>query len=129
MSKQTTTVEKTQNKISEKALSNLSDLDLTLTTSSAYFKPEPEKTYVIYINPEDKVDMVKNPKFADKDGNVPTRFEFRIKHVNNDAHQLWTISKTLCKQIVTELGKGYTVLEIKRHGNDRSTTYDVKGVQ
>ena len=28
--------------------------------------------------------MVKNPKFADKDGNVPTRFEFRIKHINNE---------------------------------------------
>lgn len=116
-------------KISDKALTNLSDLDLTLTTTSAYFKPESDKTYVIYINPEDKVDMVKNPKFADKDGNVPTRFEFHIKHINNDAHQIWTISKTLCKQIVTELGKGYTVLEIKRHGADRSTTYDVKGVQ
>jgi hypothetical protein len=120
---------KKEQKLSDKAQSNLSDLDLTLTTTSAYFKPESEKTYVIYINPEDKVDMVKNPKFADKDGNVPTRFEFRIKHINNEATQLWTISKTLCKQIVTELGKGYTVLEIKRHGSDRSTTYDVKGVQ
>jgi hypothetical protein len=120
---------KKEQKLSDKAQSNLSDLDLTLTTTSAYFKPESEKTYVIYINPEDKVDMVKNPKFADKDGNVPTRFEFHIKHINNDAHQLWTISKTLCKQIVTELGKGYTVLEIKRYGSDRSTTYDVKGLQ
>jgi hypothetical protein len=128
MSKQTT-VEKTQKMISDNALNNLSELDLTLTTTSAYFKPEPEKTYVIYINPEDKVNMVKNPKFADKDGNVPTRFEFHIKHINNDADQLWTVSKTLCKQIVTELGKGYTVLEIKRHGADRGTTYDVKGVQ
>jgi hypothetical protein len=120
---------KQEQKLSDKAQSNLSELDLTLTTTSAYFKPESEKTYVIYINPEDKVDMVKNPKFADKDGNVPTRFEFHIKHINNDAHQLWTISKTLCKQIVTELGKGYTVLEIKRDGSDRSTTYDVKGLQ
>jgi hypothetical protein len=94
MSKQTT-VEKTQKMISDNALNNLSELDLTLTTTSAYFKPEPEKTYVIYINPEDKVNMVKNPKFADKDGNVPTRFEFHIKHINNDADQLWTVSKTL----------------------------------
>ena len=25
-----------------------------------------------------KVEIVKNPKFADKDGNIPTRFEFKI---------------------------------------------------
>ena len=116
-------------KISDKALEQPQRTRPNLNDNVPYFKPEAEKTYVIKINPEDKVDMVKNPKFADKDGNVPTRFEFRIKHINNDAHQLWTISKTLCKQIVTELGKGYTVLEIKRHGSDRSTTYDVKGVQ
>jgi hypothetical protein len=48
---------KKEQKLSDKAQSNLSDLDLTLTTTSAYFKPESEKTYVIYINPEDKVDM------------------------------------------------------------------------
>ena len=121
--------QKTQSQISEKAQSNLSNLDLTLTTTSAYFKPEDGKTYVIRINPEDKVEMVKNPKFADKDGYVPTRFEFKIKHVNNDAEQLFTTSKTLCKQIATELGKGFTILEITRHGTDRSTTWTVKGVQ
>lgn len=73
--------------------------------------------------------MVKNPKFADKDGNIPTRFEFEIKHINNDTEQLFTVSKTVCKQIATELGKGFTVLKVVRHGSDRSTVYDVTGIQ
>src|SRR5215204_1035883 len=121
--------QKTQNQISEKAQSNLSNLDLTLTTTSAYFKPEPEKTYVIKVNPEDKVEMVKNPKFADKDGYIPTRFEFKITHPNNGAEQLWTVNKTVCKQIKDELDKGFTILEVTRHGTDRNTTYNVKGLQ
>ena len=129
--------QKTANKIEQKEeqkskLSdtdkNLSELDLTLVTTSAYFKPEDGKTYVIQINPEDKVEMIKNPKFADKDGYIPTRFEFHIKHIDNNAEQLWTVSKTVCKQIATELGKGFTVLQITRHGTDRSTIYDIKGV-
>ena len=78
--------QKQEQKLSEKALSNLNDLDLTLVTTSAYFKPEDGKTYVIQINPEDKVEMIKNPKFADKDGYVPTRFEFHIKHIDNNAN-------------------------------------------
>lgn len=114
--------------LSETAYKNLSQLDLTLVTTSAYFKPEDGKTYMIYINPEDKVEMIKNPKFADKDGYIPTRFEFHIKHIDNNANQLWTVSKTVCKQIATELGKGCTVLQITRHGTDRSTIYDIKGV-
>jgi hypothetical protein len=120
--------ENKEQKLSDKALSNLSELDLTLVTSNAYFKPEDGKTYMIYINPEDKVEMIKNPKFASPDGYVPTRFEFHIKHINNNAEQLFTVSKTVCKQIATELGKGYTTLQITRHGTDRSTIYDIKGV-
>jgi hypothetical protein len=127
-----TTVNKSEQdkeqKLSDKAASNLSELDLTLVTTSNYFKPEDAKTYMIYINPEDKVEMVKNPKFASPDGYVPTRFEFHIKHIDNNAQQLWTVSKTACKQIVTELGRGFTVLQITRHGSDRSTIYDIKGV-
>jgi hypothetical protein len=129
-----TTVEETQKqkqetKLSEQARHNLSELDLEIVTSSAYFKPEPEKTYVIRINPEDKIEMVKNPKFADKDGYIPTRFEFKVTHPNNEKEQTWTVSKTLCKQIADELNNGYTFLEITRHGSDRSTTWTVKGVQ
>jgi hypothetical protein len=49
--------QKEQQKTKRKALHNLSELDLTLVTTSAYFKPEPEKKYVIKINPEDKVEI------------------------------------------------------------------------
>ena len=133
MSKQETAKQNEEQKSKDKALSeaaakNLSELDLTLVTTSAYFKPEDGKTYVIKINPEDKVEMIRNPKFADKDGYIPTRFEFHIMHIDINAKQLWTVSKTVCKQIVTELGRGFTVLQITRHGNDRSTIYDIKGV-
>ena len=134
MFNKTKSVEKTQNReqeqlqITDSAKNNLNELDLILTTSSAYFKPEPERTYLIKINPEEKVEIVRNPKFADKDVNIPTRFEFKIKHVNN-TEQIFTVSKTLCKQMATELERGYTVLELIRHGADRGTTYDIRGVQ
>jgi hypothetical protein len=114
-----------QQKLSERARNNLSELDLELVTSSAYFKPEPEKTYVR----QDMISMVKNPKFADKDGYIPTRFEFKIQHPNNGVEQTFTVSKTLCKQLKDELDNGYQFLEITRHGIDRSTTWTVKGVQ
>jgi hypothetical protein len=120
---------KQEQKLSDKAQSNLSELALTLVTASQWFKPEPEKTYIIRINPEDKVNMVKNQKFADKDGYVPTRFEFKILHPDNNVEQTFTVSKTLCKQLVDELEKGFTFLQITRHGSDRSTTWTVKGVQ
>lgn len=121
MSNQETMVDSTtqqtreETKLSERAKNNLSELDLEIVTSSNYFKPEPEKTYVVRINPEDKVGMVKNPKFADKDGYIPTRFEFKVTHPNNGVVQTWTVSKTLCKQIADELNSGYTFLEITRH--------------
>jgi hypothetical protein len=115
-----------QQKLSERARNNLSELDLEIVTSSQFFKPEPEKTYVIRIDPEDKVSMVRNPKFADKDGYIPTRFEFKIQHPNNEVEQTFTVSKTLCKQLKDELDKGYQFLEITRHGSDRSTTWTVK---
>src|SRR5215204_3260934 len=122
-------IQQEQQKLSEKARQNLSELDLELVTTSAYFKPEPEKNYVIRTDPENKVAMVKNPKFADKDGYIPTRFEFKITHPNNGAEQLWTVNKTVCKQIKDELDKGFTILEVTRHGTDRNTTYNVKGLQ
>jgi hypothetical protein len=115
--------------LSERAQNNLSNLGLTLTTTSPYFRPEDGRTYVIKINPEDQVEMIKNPKFADKDGYIPTRFEFSIMHIDNGAQQKWTVSKTLCKQIADQLGSGYTVLEVTRHGADRSTVYNVRGIQ
>jgi hypothetical protein len=120
--------------LSAKAKSNLSQLDLELATSSHFFKPEPQKTYVIRINPEDKVEKVENTRFAYQDPNtgqtkVPVRYEFKIMHVDNGAEQLWTVSKTVCMQIAAALGKGFTVLEVTRNGTGKSTTYTIEGVQ
>jgi hypothetical protein len=81
----------------EKKQINISDLDLALTTSSAFFKPEDGKTYVLRIDPTDPVEMIKNPRFADKNGYIPTRFEFMITHANNGAQQKWTVSKTVAR--------------------------------
>lgn len=92
--------------LSQKAQSNLEDLELELVSSSAYFKPEPEKRYMIKTDPENTIEKVENPKFADANGKIIPRFEFKITHVNNNADQLRTVSKTVCKQILTELDKG-----------------------
>jgi hypothetical protein len=104
-------------------------ITLSLTTSGNFFKPVDGKTYVIRINPEDPVEMIKNERFADKNGYILTRFEFSITHIENGAQQKWAVSKTVCKQITDILGMGYTVMEVTRHGTDRSTVYSIKGVQ
>jgi hypothetical protein len=55
---------------------------------------------------------------------------FVIKHVNNGVEQKWTVlSKTLVRQLMTEIRKGFKVMEIQRVGEDRSTTYTVEGIQ
>jgi|SRR5215211_2793049 len=123
-----------QSELSEKAKSNLSQLDLELATSSAYFKPEPQKTYVIRINPEDRVEKVESTRFAYQDPKtgqtkVPIRYEFKIIHVNNGAEQLWTVSKTVCMQIASVLGSGKTVMSVVRNGTGKTTTYTIEGAQ
>jgi hypothetical protein len=34
------------------------------------------------------------------------RYEFVITHVNNQREQIWTVSKTVCLQMLEELKKG-----------------------
>src|SRR5215207_7634509 len=118
--------QKSENQLTEKARSNLSQLDLELATSTAWFKPESGKKYLIKINPEDRVEKVESPRFAYQDPKtgetkVPVRYEFHIVHVNNNAEQLWTVSKTVCMQIAAVLGTGKTVLRIQRNGSGKST--------
>jgi hypothetical protein len=120
--------------LSDKAKSNLSELDLELVTSSAYFKPIPEKTYLIHIDPEDHVERIENPRFATKDPKTgemktPIRYEFKISHPNNGAQQLWTVSKSVALQLSGHLGAGETLLAVKRHGTDRSTTYTIEAAE
>jgi hypothetical protein len=94
-----------------------------------YFKPKPEKTYTIKMDPQnDKIVPVENERFKDAYGNPIRRYECRITHLNKAGEQKWTVSKTVCLQIIEQLKKGFTLLKVTRHGSDRSTTYTIEGV-
>jgi hypothetical protein len=91
---------------------------------------------VIYIridldnpDPKHKIKPVENERFKDAQGRPLKRYEFVIAHVNNQKEQIWTVSKTVCLQILGELRKGFKVLKVIRTGADRSTTYSITGMQ
>jgi hypothetical protein len=116
--------------ISEQAQSNLDEIELDVTTSSQYFKPRPGTTYVIQIDlDKHKIVPVENPKFTDAQGKPLKRYELVIVHVNNQKEQVWTVSKTVCLQILEQLRKGFRTFKVIRTGADRSTTYQIEGVQ
>jgi hypothetical protein len=119
-----------QQELSESAAGNLASIEEEIETSSLYFKPKPGKTYVIRLDPQnDKIVPVENDRFKDANGNPLKRYECKITHVNNGREQKWTVAKTVCLQIVGELRKEYTVLKVTRHGEDRTTTYQIEGMQ
>jgi hypothetical protein len=118
--------------ISEEVQSNIDEIELDVITSSAYFKPKPGTAYVIRVDldkPGHKIKPVENPRFTDAKGKPLKRYEFIITHVNNQAEQTWTVSKTVCLQILGELRKGFQVMKVIRTGSDRSTTYAITGIQ
>jgi hypothetical protein len=41
----------------------------------------------------------------------------------------WSVSPTVADQIYTELAKGYSTLKITRNGVDKSTRYQISGIQ
>jgi hypothetical protein len=116
--------------ISEEEQSNIDEIELDVVTSSQYFKPKPGTTYVIRVDlKKNKIKRVENAKFTDAQGKPIKRYEFVITHVNNQAEQIWTVSKTVCLQILGELRKEFRVMKVTRTGADRSTTYSIEGVQ
>jgi hypothetical protein len=115
--------------ISEKTKSNLESIEDEIEQSSTYLKPKDGKVYLLMINPEEKIETKLNEKYKDTQGRPTIRYELKITHVNSGKAQLWETSKTLVTQIISELKKGYKVLEIRRFGSDRSTVYKVQGVQ
>ena len=116
--------------ISKQALSNIDEIEQELETSSQYFKPKPDNTYIIRLDPQkDKILPTENDRFKDANGNPIKRYECKITHVNNGREQAWTVSKTVCLQIIEQLRKGFTVLKVTRHGEDRTTTYQIEGMQ
>lgn len=116
--------------LSETAKSNIEEIELDAITSRQYFKPKPGTTYVIHVDlDKHKIKPVENERFKDTQGKPVKRYEFVITHVNNQKEQIWTISKTVCLQIIEQLRKGFNTLKVTRTGTDRSTTYTVEGIQ
>jgi hypothetical protein len=118
-----------QNQLSDKALENLTAIEDEIETSSQYFKPKPDKVYMISINAEERIDPRLNERFKGTDGKPSIRYEIKITHVNNGKQQLWETSKTLCNQIIGELKKGFKIIQVQRFGEDRGTIYKVQGIQ
>jgi hypothetical protein len=119
-----------QEQLSESAAGNLDSIEEEIETSSQYFKPKPDKTYVISMDPQkDKIVPTENDRFKDANGNPLKRYECKITHVNSSREQKWTVAKTVCLQIIEQLKKNFTVLRVTRHGSDRATTYTIEGMQ
>jgi hypothetical protein len=120
----------TTNQLDQSVIDNLESIEEEIETSSQYFKPKPDRTYVIKLDPQkDKIVPAENDRFKDANGNPIKRYECKITHVNNGKEQKWTVSKTVCLQIVEQLRKGFTVLKVTRHGEDSTTTYQIEGMQ
>ena len=120
----------TTNQLDQSAIDNLESIEEEIETSSQYFKPKPDKTYVIKLDPQnDKIVPTENDRFKDANGYPIKRYECKITHVNNGKEQKWTVSKTVCLQIIEQLRKGFTALKVTRHGEDRTTTYQIEGMQ
>ena len=115
--------------LSENAMANLEGTENEIELSSQYFKPREGKVYMIRIDPEEKIEPRLNDRFKDSQGRPIIRYDAKITHINSNKQQIWSVSKTLCAQIVGELKQGFTVLKIERFGSDRSTVYKVAGIE
>jgi hypothetical protein len=61
---------------------NLSEIEEEIETSSQYFKPKPENTYVIRMDPRnDKIVPVENDRFKDANGKPLKRYECKIPQI------------------------------------------------
>jgi hypothetical protein len=129
MSDQKTMVDSTTQRISDKALENLTTIEDEIEQSSNYFKPKPDKVYMLSINPEERFIPRFNEKFKDPQGRPTIRYEVKITHINSGKEQLWEVSKTVSIQLIEVLKKGFRVVQVQRFGEDRGTVYKVQGVQ
>jgi hypothetical protein len=115
--------------ISDKAQSNLDEIELDLVTSNQYFKPKPGTTYVIQVDLDKHKIEPDETRFMDPQGKPLKRYKIVIVHVNNQKEQTWSVSKTVCTQIIEQIRKGFNTLKVTRIGTDRSTIYQIEGVQ
>jgi hypothetical protein len=116
--------------MSKQAQNNLDEIEVDAISSSRYFKPRPGTTYVLQVD-LDKHQIVptESEKFKDPQGKPTKRYELVIMHVNNQKEQVWTVSKTVCLQIIGEIRKGSRTLKVTRIGSDKNTIYQIEGVQ
>jgi hypothetical protein len=121
----------TSTTITEKAQNMLDKIQLDIETSTEYFKPKPDTTYVIEIDiDKHEIDIKDSDKFKDSAGRPLKQYQFVVKHVNNGVEQKWTVSsKRLVRQLMNEIRKGFKVMQLERIGEDRDTTYRVSGIQ
>ena len=113
----------------QNATDNLQFIEEEIEASSKYFKPKPDRIYVVKMERNDKIVPVESERFHDANGKPIKRYECTITHVNSARRQTWSVSKTVCLQIIAQLKKGFNVLKITRRGSDRNTTYEIEGVQ
>ena len=113
----------------QNAIDNLQFIEEEIEASSQYFKPKPDKTYIINMDRNDKIVPRETDRFRDANGKPVKRYECIITHANTGKRQTWSVSKTVCLQIIARLKDGFTVLKVTRKGSDRSTTYNIEGVQ
>lgn len=129
MSQQTSKQNQKQ-ELDPKAKSNLQSLEEEIETSSQYFKPQPDNVYMISIDPvKDEIRPVVNDRFKDAQGKPIKRYECKITHINNCKQQIWSVSKTVVMQLLALLKKNYTTMKVVRFGSDRTTTYQIEGIQ
>jgi hypothetical protein len=117
--------------ITEKAQNQLDKIQLDIETSTQYSKPKAGHTYVVEIDiDKHEIEITESDRFKDSRDKPLKQYQFVVKHVNNGVEQKWTVSsKRLVRQLMGEIRKGFKVMEIQRIGEDRDTTYIVKGIQ
>jgi hypothetical protein len=118
------------NELSASELANIESIENEIESSNRYFKPKPDKIYMLKLDlKKDKIVPVENDRFKDASGKPLKRYELIVTHVNTGVEQIWTVSKTVCLQIIEELRKKRTILQVERIGEDKNTVYRIKGVQ
>lgn len=60
--------------LDQSALDNLESIESEIETSSNYFKPKPSKTYVLRIDPQNKIVPIENDRFKDANGKPIKRY-------------------------------------------------------
>jgi hypothetical protein len=117
--------------ITEKAQNQLNRIDLDIETSTQFFKPKPGHKYVLEIDiDKHEIEITESDRFKDSRDKPLKQYQFIVKHVNNGVEQKWNVSsKTLVRQLMTEIRKGFKVMKVERVGEDKSTKYNVQGMQ